>query len=328
MATIPEQAAQPRPWPHTPWPHTPWPRWGRWLACLLVLLTAGASCTDVRPIAKIGLLAPFEGLYRRTGYTALSAMRQAIAENGGRFIPLALDDSADPARARRSAQKLLVDPQLHAVVGPLTPALADASAAVLRDPRILWVTPYAVDPDRGFIDPLDSEQWAGALARALGTAVRRQGVQTLYLAGDRRGWPDWGEAEWRAATGLPTLFWENQAVEETVWTRREAIFWLGAAAEAAAFVNRLPADRAGPRFWLGPAGADPVLAERLAGSQPLYWLTWVDRRSPEVAALSGTPLVYQATQSALARLGGGELPTRWRAAYFEIRDGVSHSYTP
>ncbi|MBU6348698.1 MAG: ABC transporter substrate-binding protein [Chloroflexi bacterium] len=323
MATIPEQAAQPRSGPHTRWL-----RRGCWLACLLALLSAGTACTDPQPVAKIGLLAPFEGLYRRTGYTALSAVRQAIAETGGRFIPLALDDSADPARARRSAQKLLVDPQLQAVIGPLTPALAEASAAVLQDPRILWVTPYAVDPDLGFVDPLDSEQWAGALAEALGTAVRRQGVQTLYLAGDRRGWPDWGEAEWRAATGLPTLFWESQTVSPTAWTRREAIFWLGAAAEAATFVNRLPSDRTGPRFWLGPAGGDPVLAERLAGSQPLYWLTWVDRHSPDVAALSGAPLVYQATQSALARLGGTELPTRWRAAYFEIRGGVSHSYTP
>jgi branched-chain amino acid transport system substrate-binding protein len=315
MATIPEQPARRS-------------QWGCWLASLLVLLSASTSCTDPQPIAKIGLLAPFEGLYRRTGYSALSAMRQAISESGGSFLPLALDDSADPARAQRSAEKLLVDPQLQAVVGPLTPALADASAAVLQDPRILWVTPYAVDPELGFVDPLDSEQWAGALARALGTAVRRQGVQTLYLAGERRGWPDWGEAEWRAATGLPTLFWESQTVSPTAWTPREAIFWLGDAAEAATFVNRLPADRTGPRFWLGPAGGDPVLAERLATSQPLYWLTWVDRRSPDVAALSGAPLVYQATQSALARLEGTELSTRWRAAYFEIRGGVSHSYTP
>ncbi|MFZ1771520.1 MAG: ABC transporter substrate-binding protein, partial [Caldilinea sp.] len=89
-----------------------------------------AACTDVRPLVKIGLIAPFEGLYRRTGYEALAAMRQALADaptGPVAIIPLALDDSADPTRTVRAAEKLLVDPQVQAVVGPLSPALAAAS---------------------------------------------------------------------------------------------------------------------------------------------------------------------------------------------------------
>jgi hypothetical protein len=76
----------------------------------LVLALLLAGCTDVRPVAKIGLIAPFEGLQRRTGYAALESMRQAIVETPASaigVIPLALDDSADPLGHSRAAEKLL-----------------------------------------------------------------------------------------------------------------------------------------------------------------------------------------------------------------------------
>ena len=62
-----------------------------------------AACTDVQPVVKIGLVAPFEGLYRRTGYDALAAMRAAIADQpapGVNVLPLAWTTA--PILTRRS----------------------------------------------------------------------------------------------------------------------------------------------------------------------------------------------------------------------------------
>ena len=42
----------------------------------LLFLILATGCTPVRPVVKIGLIAPFEGLYRDSGYGALAAMRQ------------------------------------------------------------------------------------------------------------------------------------------------------------------------------------------------------------------------------------------------------------
>src|SRR5688500_13064399 len=92
--------------------------WGAFFLNLLAFLLV-TGCTSIRPIIKIGLIAPFEGLYRQSGYTALDAMRQAMAEctpPGMDVLPLALDDSGDPARAQRAAQKLLIDPSVGAIV--------------------------------------------------------------------------------------------------------------------------------------------------------------------------------------------------------------------
>ena len=96
---------------------------GLWVAGSL------AGCTNVRPTIKIGVLAPFEGLHRRSGYAALEAVRAAIADfsnvDAG-ILPLALDDGDQPQQAVRSAQKLLADPRVAAVVGPLSPDLGAA----------------------------------------------------------------------------------------------------------------------------------------------------------------------------------------------------------
>src|SRR3954463_1255363 len=47
---------------------------------ITMLMVFLSGCASIRPIVKIGLIAPFEGLYRQSGYDALDAMRQAMAE--------------------------------------------------------------------------------------------------------------------------------------------------------------------------------------------------------------------------------------------------------
>ncbi|MFO7635047.1 MAG: ABC transporter substrate-binding protein, partial [Caldilinea sp.] len=220
----------------------------RWAVMVNLLALLLAACTDVRPIAKIGLIAPFEGLNRRTGYEALAAMRLAIADapaNGIAFIPLALDDSADPGRTRRTAQKLLTDPQVKAVVGPLSPSLAAASGEILEESGVAWFTPFAVAPAGGFTDPRDAEEWAAGLVAAVGAAAQKQGATALVLAGDAHGWPAWDEAAWSLAAGLPTRFLRDGPAGIASLSGDDAIFWLGAADEAAAFLNMLPPALAG-----------------------------------------------------------------------------------
>jgi branched-chain amino acid transport system substrate-binding protein len=295
------------------------------------------ACTDVRPIVKIGLIAPFEGLYRRTGYEALAAMRQALADAPAgpvAIIPLALDNSADPARTVRAAEKLLVDPQVQAVVGPLSPALAAASRDRLGAASLPWFAPYAVAPAGGFAAPFD-DAWAAGLIRAAGAAVQTQGATTLVLAGNAQGWPAWDDAAWTAVAGLPVRTFSDAPAAAASLTSRDAIFWRGAAAEAAAFLELLPPQLANIPFWLGPAGGDPILTERTKTDSKLYWLTWSNVYYNDWAAhhSPATPsafLVYQATRAAIDAVTGAASTavTPWHVELFEVENGVSRSYTP
>lgn len=306
------------------------------MVLLAVLLLA--SCSNVRPIVKIGLIAPFEGLHRRSGYEALAAMRQAIADapiSPVGFVPLALDDSADPERTRRAARKLLIDPQVKAVIGPLSPALAEASGDVLRHSGVVWFAPFAVAPAGGFAAPLDDGLWASGLVAAVGAAVQQQGATALVLAGDRRGWPGWDEVEWSVIAGVPTRFLESDSFAMESLTENDAIFWLDSAEAAAAFLNAHPALPTHIPFWLSMAGGDPILGERLKIDSKLYWLAWSSVPYTEWAAHHepSTPsafLVYQATRAAIDALTGAAptFATPWRVELFELERGVSRPYTP
>jgi branched-chain amino acid transport system substrate-binding protein len=97
------------------------------LALLLCQLGPVAACTSrggAGPTVKIGLVAPFEGLYRPLGYEVLPAVKLAIKERnqaggaGGRIIELvALNDGQDPATAAQRAREMVVDPDIMGVIG-------------------------------------------------------------------------------------------------------------------------------------------------------------------------------------------------------------------
>lgn len=310
-------------------------RWALGVIGLTLLLT---GCSNVRPVAKIGLIAPFEGLERRTGYAALAAMRQAIAEAPPHtvgIIPLALDDSADPTRAHRTAEKLFRDPQVKAIVGPLTPMLTASVSDTLAAAALPWFAPYAVNPEGGFADPRSDDRWARGLTAAVGAAVRRQGATALVLAGDAQGWPTWDAATWSAIAGLPVRRLTGADSATKTLSAGDAIFWLGDADAAAAFLNALPTELAEVPFWLGPAGGDPILTEHAKIDRKLYWLTWSSLPYNDWAATHSpsTPfayLVYQATRAAIEAVTGAAATTApsWRVVLFEVENGVSHVYTP
>lgn len=282
---------------------------------------------SVRPIQKIGLIAPFEGLYRRTGYEALAAMRQAIDDAGITeigLLPLALDDSANAAQAARAAEKMLLTADVAAIVGPLTPGLTSAVAPVLRaqaSPPI-WITPHAVALDGGFAAP-DSEAWAEGLVAAVAGAARAQGAQRLLLAGLHEDWPARSADSWTDVAGMPVAVTDDPAAI----TASDAVFWVGAAEPAAESLHALRMREVTPPFWLGSAGGDPVFAERAPDTQNVYWATWsrLDYNEWADGRSVATPfafMVYQATQSAIARTTGefAASTTPWHVAYFTFNE--------
>lgn len=275
-------------------------------------------------------------------------MRLALADYAAQpgapdlaVLPLALDDSRDPAR---TAQKLLVDQGVHAVVGPLTPATAATVAAALADfpaPAALpWVLPFAVAPTgalAGGFAPLNSDPgWATELVAAVAAAAHDQGAQALILAGAPTGWPALTDAAWTEIAGMPVRQIDDAAPKEAGIQAAEAIFWLGDAEAAAGFLAALRTLQPAAPFWLGPEGGDPVFVERAAGTlDNAYWATWSNVEYNRWAAQHSpsTPsayLVYLATQQALATIAGTapQPAPPWQVDTYEFQpDGTSRRFS-
>ncbi len=105
------------------------------LAVMALLLMTG--CASVKPVVKIGLVAPFEGRYRAVGYDAIYSARLAVREinaaggiGGYRVALVALDDRGDPELARQAAATLAVDPAVVAVVGHFLSATTESATDI------------------------------------------------------------------------------------------------------------------------------------------------------------------------------------------------------
>jgi ABC-type branched-subunit amino acid transport system substrate-binding protein len=110
------------------------------LAVLFLLFFAG--CKSIDPVVKVGLVAPFEGRHRSVGYDVIYSARLAVRElnasggiNGTRVALVALDDSGSAEFAEATADSLIVDPNVVAVVGhwlPETTAVAQPHYAASK----------------------------------------------------------------------------------------------------------------------------------------------------------------------------------------------------
>ena len=105
------------------------------LAAVLTLLATG--CRRVDPVVKVGLVAPFEGRHRAVGYDVLYSARLAVREvnaaggiGGTRIALVALDDSGSPEFAEATAESLVVDPAVVAVVGHWLPDTTNAAQPI------------------------------------------------------------------------------------------------------------------------------------------------------------------------------------------------------
>ena len=295
--------------------------------------------TDTRPVVKIGLIAPFEGLYRESGYAALAAMRSAIADSPLpaqvriEILPLAVDDSADPERAGRAMAKMMADPAVAAVVGPLFPTTGAAAGEQAGKAQKAWMPSFAPNPNNGYTKtPVDDQnEWAVALVQRVAEACRAEGCARLVLAGDSSGWPVWAEAEWGEIVQLPIAFDYPQNLEMRA---DDGVLWLGMPDAGADYLTHLRATQPNVPFWLAsPFGVD-VFSRRTELSGPVFfaaWLTdafenWAADPSPNSPAAFQ---IYQATQAAItvalttapAPAPGTSLPAKepiWTVSLFRL----------
>lgn len=112
------------------------------------------------PVAtvKIGLVAPFSGRYREIGYQAIRGARLAIADyyathgNYHQHVELvAFDDAGLPNSAIEQAHKLLVDPEVVAVVGHWLDETTSATVPIYTEAGlpILATSVFPVQPEYG-----------------------------------------------------------------------------------------------------------------------------------------------------------------------------------
>lgn len=293
-----------------------------YLSCFVGALALLWGCTSVRPVIKIGVLAPFEGLYRRTGYDVLAAVRLATHEVGAGqadLLPLALDDANDPVRA---AQKLLQDPDLRAVIGPLAWEPLVKVTSVLDRPSLRWFSPLALDKT-GFLWPANQRQALTELSAAIAETAKRQGAQRLVLAGE----PLVATWSWSGLLALPVVVGNDPSAIGT----DDAVFWLGDAATAADFLTRMRAVQPQTPFWLGAQAQDPVFLERTSVRTNVFWAAWVDSGyDPWQQTHQPTTVfayqAYAATQQAIYQIIG-HTPTNpavWQIRLFVLLpDGQS-----
>lgn len=102
-----------------------------------LLVWSGIGCQSVDPVVKIGLVAPFEGRQRDVGYDVLYSARLAVREineaggiDGRRVALVALDDGGSAEFAQGTAQALVIDPSVVAVVGHWQPETTSAAEPI------------------------------------------------------------------------------------------------------------------------------------------------------------------------------------------------------
>jgi len=118
------------------------------VVCCLLLATCSFP-GSVTPTVKIGLSAPFEGLYRDRGYEALHAVRLAVRQRneagglGGRYLIeiVALNDFGEPQEALVQAHKMAVDSGVLGVLGGLSTEAAASAAGEYRALGLAFLAP-------------------------------------------------------------------------------------------------------------------------------------------------------------------------------------------
>jgi len=182
------------------------------VACLAILVAGcrpgvgGASellPRGTRPICKVGLVGPFEGLLRWEGYRLLYAVKLALHEAnarggvGGCSIALvALNDGDDADLAGRCADEMTVDADVIAVIGHFSNGTTLAALPTYARSGLTLVSPLATAEGLNgsggvvLLAPGD-EVLAGEALAAMGGADPPPGIEFEGGA----SWPSgWGNA--------------------------------------------------------------------------------------------------------------------------------------
>jgi len=165
-------------------------------------LTGCAFPGSTRPVIKIGLIAPFEGLQRASGYQRLYGVKLALREanraggvTGYNIELVALNDFADPAETASQARELALDPDVRAVIGNWEPAPAEAARPVYEAAQLAMVDPTQFTDFSALPPafPADYQSLAGippdAQAQQAYLATRRL-LAAIELAVRQTGRPD------------------------------------------------------------------------------------------------------------------------------------------
>ncbi|MEZ4769111.1 MAG: ABC transporter substrate-binding protein [Caldilineales bacterium] len=259
----------------------------RWLAGLLMgALLVSACYGSTRPVIKIGLIAPFEELYRDDGYEVLNAVKLAVNQRnaaggvaGSSVALVALNDNGRGDEAQTQAAKMAVDPDILGVIGPVKEASLPAGPA-LTARQVPWIS-LTETPRAQLAGGFSLAMSPDALVAAAVDALQAQpDVQAVQVYTD---WPvavpSGAEAESLASAAAMTAEAGLGAV------------WLGDAAGGARLAVALGSGSAimggtevGSHIFLGRAGTDAA---------PAAWLS----AAPDV---SGMPQDFVAAYRALA----------------------------
>ena len=167
------------------------------IAVILVLIIllgwlafAKIKASSAPPTIKIGLIAPFEGHYRSTGYEVLIAVKLALRArnqgqglNGYRVELVALNDFNEPDEAIRQAKALVADPDVVGVVGHFSSEATQAALPVYQNAGMAVVVPWSVDEEifkddtRGVVGVAATRAEMADQLQAVG---RQLGFEQLY----------------------------------------------------------------------------------------------------------------------------------------------------
>lgn len=233
--------------------------YGSLLGALLLLLTGCYGNTP--PVVKLGLIAPFEELYRDDGYAALAAVRLAVNQRnatggvaGHQVALVALNDNDRPAEARQQAASLTADNDVLGVIGPLHSATAQEAGPVLAAHGLPWLALASLTPQQqpgGFALEVSPE---AVISRAGELLTSHGAAGAVAIVAD----PD------SAPPGLA------------------GAIWLGDAAGGARLAQQLPP---GAALAGGPELGSPIFNAR--ADQAATGVTWVSA-GPDSAALPAT----------------------------------------
>jgi hypothetical protein len=113
---------------------------------LFPLLGIVSACQSTAPVLKVGLVAPFEGRHRDVGYDVLYSARLAVREinasggiDGTRIALVALDDGGNPEYAQATANSILIDPAVVAVVGHWLPQTTETAAPLYAQANLAFL---------------------------------------------------------------------------------------------------------------------------------------------------------------------------------------------
>jgi branched-chain amino acid transport system substrate-binding protein len=180
-------------------------------------------------------------------------------------LPLALDDSGDPAQAQRAAQKLLVDPTVRAVVGPLLlDNIPTVTTVITPESGIPWYIPALVTPNAGFASPA-SAAWLDAQIDYIANNTAAKRVLLFGLP-----------SQWQLPIQSQTSFVriDTLATALSAASDGDALLWLGPPDVGARWLAALRQTRPQITFWLAPQAGIDIFAAHNTDRNNVHWLLW------------------------------------------------------